>query len=123
MYETKIYWDGKAPRIQQKDKFIEWLSTFPEEQWFQMNVSPIGSINTSKQSKLYHKWCDILAAEFGWDSGREMHNYFKDEYNNGKSTKGFEVKDWTEYMIKVSAFADSNNIELPLGYEDNNLKF
>jgi hypothetical protein len=114
-YQGNIYWDGKTPRIQSKEKFIEWLSQFPEDQWFSMEITPIGTLNNTSQSKLYHKWTDIMAEEFGWDSGTEMHQFLKDKYNDGKSTKGFSTKEWSEYMIKVQAFAHSNNITLPTG--------
>ena len=114
-YNGKIYWDGEGPKIQTKDKFIEWLKQFPEEQWFTFQVIPVGSINASNQSKLYHKWCDIIADEFGWDSGSEMHDYFKQQFNNSQSTKSFDTKQWSTYMSKVLAFANSNNINLPTG--------
>lgn len=114
-YNTKLYWDGTSPRIQQKDKLVEWLKQFPEDQWFEVDVKPIGKHNNTSQSKLYHKWCDIMAEEFGWDSGDEMHTYLKDTYNNGESTKGFDTKQWSEYMLKVQAFASQNNINLPQG--------
>lgn len=114
-YEGLIYYDGSKPLIQNKDKFIEWLSTFKEDQWFSITVVPVGSVNNTAQQKLYHKWCDIMTAEFGWDSRQEMHDYLKKTYNNGESTKGFDVKQWSEYMIKVSSFANSNGINLPTG--------
>lgn len=114
-YETKLYWDGEIPRIQTKEKLIEWLKQFPNDKWFSLVVEPIGDLNNSKQQKLYHKWCDILASEYGWNSGDEMHQYLKGEYNGGKSTRGFDMKQWSEYMIKVQVFANENNINLPTG--------
>ena len=114
-FKGNIYWDGEGPRIQTREKFVEWLKQFPEDQWFSFEVTPLGSVNSSSQRNLYFKWCDIIAEEYGWDSGTELHEYFKDTYNNGKSTKGFTVKEWSEYMIKVQAFAHQHNINLPIG--------
>jgi len=118
MYTGKLFWDGKIPRIQQKDKLIEWLSQFPDDSWFTIQVTPTGSSNNTDQSKLYHKWCDIIAQEYGWDSGDEVHEYMKKTYNKGQSTKGFDTKQWSEYMIKVQAFANENQINLPTGFSE-----
>lgn len=114
-YKGNIYWDGEGPRIQSREKFVEWLKQFPEDLWFNFEVTPIGKINDSAQRSLYFKWCDIMAEEFGWNDGQEMHDHLKQTYNNGKSTKGFTTKQWSEYMIKVQAFASSHNITLPTG--------
>lgn len=113
-YEGRIFWDGQIPRIESKEKFIEWLKQFPDDSWFNITVEVKGSANTN-QKKLYHKWCDILAQEFGWDSGKEMHEYLKDTYNSGQSTKDMDTKQLAEYMTKVSAFASMNNVTLPQG--------
>jgi len=114
-YEGKIYWDGTKPFIQTRDQFIKWLSQFPADQWFNFDVTPIG-LGASDQQKLYFKWRDILAEELGWDSSA-MHEYLKKTYNDGKSTKGLDTKGWSVFMSKVFAFAGSNNITLPLGYD------
>jgi hypothetical protein len=114
-FTGNIYWDGKNPKIQGRDKFIEWLSQYPEDQWLSFTVEPRGSINDSNQRRLYHKWCDILYDEFGWDSSAEMHEFFKERFNNGQSTKGFDQEQWSKYMTKVAAFANENNINLPNG--------
>lgn len=116
-YQGNIYWDGKMPLIQTRDKFIEWLKQFPEDQWFSFEVNAIGSLNNTNQQKLYHKWCDILSQEYGWDSSDEMHEFLKEKYNNGKSTKGFDTKQWSEYMTKVLSFAGEHSINLPTGSE------
>ena len=116
-YTGSIYWDGEKPLIKQREKLIEWLSQFPKDEWFNFEVTLLGKSDNSAQQKLYFKWCDIIATEFGWDSGQHVHKYLKDTYNSGKTTKDFEVKDWSEYMIKVQAFANENNITLPLGNE------
>jgi len=112
-YEGKIYWDGEAPFIQTKQKFIEWLEKYPKDQWFSFQVAPIG-LEATNQSKLYFKWRDILAEEFGWDNNA-MHNHLKKTYNEGKSTKNMSVEQWSEYMSKILAFAGDSNITLPMG--------
>lgn len=114
-YSGKLYWDGESPKIQTKDKFVEWLKQFPEDRWFTIDVKPLGNLNVSNQSKLYHKWCDILAEEYGWDSGDDMHQFLKKTYNNSESTKGMDTKQWSTYMTKVLSFASENNITLPTG--------
>ena len=118
-YQIQIYWDGEKPRIQYREKFIEWLSTLPKDIWVTGEVNVIGSLNNTPQSKLYFTWCDLIAQEFGWDSGSEVHDFLKTRYNNGKSTKSFDTKQWSEYMIKVQAFASESNIKLPTGNENN----
>ena len=118
-YPIQIYWDGVGPKIQNKQKFIEWLSQFPEDTWVTGEINAIGSLNNTAQSKLYFKWCDIIAEEFGWDSGQEVHVFLKTRYNNEKSTKSFDTRQWSEYMIKVQAFAAESNIKLPTGNENN----
>jgi hypothetical protein len=115
-YEGKLYWDGSKPLIQTRDQFIKWLSQFPEDQWFSFNVTPLG-VKASDQQKLYFKWRDILAEEFGWDNIK-MHDYLKNTYNDGKSTKGLDTAGWSEFMSKVLALAGSYNITLPLGYDE-----
>lgn len=117
-FEGNLYWDGKDPKIQARDKFVEWLKQFPADQWFRIDVVLLGAANNTSQSKLYHKWCDIIQNEFGWDSKDEVHEYLKKTYNSGKSTKAFGTKEWSEYMIKVQAFANSHNINLPIGNEE-----
>jgi len=112
-YQGNIYWDGTKPLIQTRDKFIEWLKGFPQDQWFSFEVSPFG-IGASNQQKLYFKWRDILAEELGWDSAA-MHEHLKKTYNGGKSTKGMETIEWSAFMAKVLAFAGSNSITLPMG--------
>lgn len=114
-YTGKLLWLGGKPSIHRKDNLIEWLSQYPDDTWFELTVNPIGNINNSDQSKLYHKWCDIIAEEFGWDSGNAMHTYFKEQYNNKQSTKSFDTKDWSTYMNKILAFAGEHNITLPIG--------
>lgn len=116
-YKGNIYWDGKTPLIQSRDKFIEWLKTFPEDQWFEFTVAPIGSVNESNQRNLYFTWRDILADELGWTPA-EMHKYLKDTYNGGRSTKGLTTKEWSQLMTHILAFAGENNITLPTGKED-----
>lgn len=113
MYETKLYFDGEKPHIQAKDKLVEFLSKFGKDTWFEIVVKPIGT--TSSQSRLYFKWCDIMASELGWDSGQELHEYFKDTFNNGESTKSLDVKQWSQYMTKILAFAAEHNFTLPTG--------
>lgn len=114
-YESKVYWDGEIPRIQVKDQFIEWLKQYPSDSWFRFVVEPLGSLNDGKQQRLYHKWCDIIHQEYGWDSRQEIHEYFKATYNNGESTTGMDTRQWSEYMLKIQAFAAENNIILPTG--------
>ena len=112
-YKGNLYWDGEKPLIQTKDKFIEWLKQFPEDQWFTFDVSPLG-LEATAQQKLYFKWRDILAEEFGWDS-RDMHDYLKKTYNEGKTTKNMTTEEWSTFMAKVLAFAGNKNISLPTG--------
>jgi len=114
-YQIQIYWDGEKPRIQYRDKFIEWLSVLPADTWVTGEVNVIGSLNNTTQSKLYFKWCDIIAQEFGWDSGQEVHEFLKTRYNSSQSTKSFDTKQWSEYMLKIQAFAAESNIILPTG--------
>lgn len=114
-YTGSIYWDGEKPLIKQRDKLVEWLSQFPADEWFDFDIIPLGKSNNSLQQKLYFRWCDIIASDLGWDSGKEVHKYFKTTYNSDKSTKDLDVKGWSEYMIKVQSFASENNIKLPTG--------
>ena len=113
--EAKLYFDGEKMHIQGKRELIEWLKTFGDDNWFELTINPIGNINTTAQQKLYWTWCDIIHQEFGWDSSKEVHSYFKETYNNSQSTKGFDTKQWAEYMNKVQAFAHQNDIKLPTG--------
>lgn len=113
-YNGNIYWDGKSPLIQQRDKFIEWLKQFPQDQWFSFEVNPIGSINSSDQQRLYFKWRDILADYFGYTQA-EMHEELKRQFNAGKSTKSLDTKGWSQFMTQVLAFAGEHDITLPTG--------
>jgi hypothetical protein len=117
-YQSKLFWSENRIHIQKRDNLVKWLSQFPEEAWFDIVITPKGAGNNTAQSKLYHKWCDILYKEFGWDSKAEMHEHLKLTYNGGESTRNFDTKDWSEYMIKVQAFANEHNINLPLGLSD-----
>jgi len=112
-YESKLYWDGQNPMIQSKEKLIEWLSKFPKDTWFTIDVIPLGNPATLQQ-KLYYKWRDILAGELGWDS-KEMHKYLKSTYNI-KSTRNLTTEEWSLFMKNVLAFAGEQNISLPLGH-------
>lgn len=115
MHNTQIYWDGESPKIVKKADLVEYLKTYPPGSWFNVIVTPLGSSNNTDQSRLYHKWTDIIARELGWGSGNEVHKHFKEQFNNGESTKGFDTIQWSEYMMKVSAFAGDYRINLPLG--------
>lgn len=119
VYNGKLFWlEGKI-HIKNREKLVEWLSQCPKEEgWFDIVVTPLGAINNTNQSKLYHKWCDIMHSEFGMNSKAEMHEHLKKEYNSGESTKNFDTKGWSEYMIKVQAFAHEHNITLPVGLAD-----
>lgn len=118
VYNGKLFWSEGKIHIQKKADLVTWLSQFPEEAWFDLVVTPKGVGNNTNQSKLYHKWCDIMYKEFGWDSKAEMHNYLKETYNGSESTKAFDTKDWADYMIKVQSFAHEHNIILPVGLAD-----
>ena len=115
VYTGKIFWSEQTLHIKKKNDLITWLSQFEEDSWFDIQVTPVGKANNGSQPKLYWKWCDIIHKEYGWDSSQEVHTYLKNIYNNGESTKGFDTKQWSEYMIKVQAFANENDITLPLG--------
>jgi len=117
-YKGELLWLDKTINIKNKAGLVEFLSNYPDDTWFEINVVPIGKTNNTNQSKLYFKWCNILAQEFGWDSQGEMHEYFKNTYLDGQSTKGLDTKGWSEYMIKVQAFANEHSINLPTGYSD-----
>ena len=115
-YESKILWmDGKI-NIHRKDKLVEWMSTFPEDTWFEFVLNPLGDVNTTNQSTLYFKWRDILSDYFGYTKA-EMHNELKRQFNDGQSTKGLDTKGWSLMMTQVLAFAGENNINLPTGNE------
>lgn len=114
-FTGNLYWDGEKPMIQGRDQLVKWLSQFPADQWFSIDVTLIGSVNNTAQARLYFSWCDLIAGELGWNSGDEIHEYCKTTYNSGRSTKELDVKGWSEYMIKVQAFAGEHNITLPTG--------
>lgn len=114
-YQGKIFFMEGKIHIKKKADLLTWLSQFPDESTFDFVVTPLGVSNNTNQSKLYHKWCDIMYKDFGWDSKSELHDFFKKTFNNGESTKNFDTKDWSEFMIKVQAFAHENNIILPTG--------
>lgn len=116
-YNGKLLWSGGSPLIQSKDKFIEWLKQFPDEQWFSLTVEPIGEINNTEQQKLYFKWRDILADYFGYTK-TEMHDELKRQFNDGQSTKGLDTKGWSLMMTQVLAFAGEHNVTLPVGNSD-----
>lgn len=115
MHNTGLYWDGQKINIVKREELVAYLETFGAGNWFSIVVTPVGTVNNTEQSKLYHKWCDLIARELGWDSGDEIHAEFKKRFNNSKSTKGFDTKQWSEYMTKVLAFAGEYNIKLPTG--------
>lgn len=116
-YEGKILWSEGAILIQRKDKFIEWLSQFKDDTWFEFSANPIGDVNASNQRSLYFKWRDILASELGWTE-TEMHNYLKKQFNGNRSTKGMDTKEWSQMMTQVLAFAGEHNITLPAKLQD-----
>lgn len=114
-YEGRIYFDGEKSFFQNKKAFDEWLKTnCIKDTWLDFQAEP--EMKASDQQKLYHKWKDIISIELGW-SPDYTHNYFKKEFNNNKTTKGFEIQDWREFMEKVKAFAGDKSISLPLGKE------
>ena len=115
MYETKLYFDGEKPHIQNKQALIKWLSQLGEDSGYNLTLTPIKELEVNSQSRLYFKWCDIMAVDFGWNSSKEMHEYLKDTYNGGQSTKGFDKREWADYMNKVQSFAHENDIKLPTG--------
>ena len=117
MYEGAIFFDGEKPLIKQKEQFIEYLKTFPADSWFSFVVTPLGAVNNTEQSKLYHKWLDIIGNDLGW-THHELHTYLKGMLNGGKSTKGMNIDEWSKYMTKVLAWASEQEITLPLK-EDN----
>lgn len=114
-YQGKIYFMEGKVHIKKKEDFVKWLEQFPDQGYFDFTVTPIGPGNNTNQSKLYFTWCDIMYKEFGWDSKAEMHEYLKTTYNGGESTKNFDTKAWSDYMIKVQSFAHQHNITLPIG--------
>jgi hypothetical protein len=115
MYNIAIYWDGEKALIQKREDMIKFMKDFPPGSWFSGVITPLGETNNTDQSRLYFTWCDILAKEYGWDSKQEMHEFFKKTFNDGGSTKGFTTKEWSNYLIKVQAWANSNGINLPQG--------
>lgn len=115
MHKTEIYWDGESPKIVKRNELVDFCRSYQPGSWFSVVVTPLGTSNNTDQSKLYHKWCDIIAQDLGWDSGNELHQEFKKKFNNSESTRGFDTKQWSEYMTKVLAFAGEYNINLPTG--------
>ena len=116
-YNTELYWDGQSPKIVRKEELIKYLEGYAPNTWFSLEVLPLGFTNSTSQSKLYHKWKDILADAFGWTT-REMHNHLKVYYNGGKSTKDMTTKEWSDFMIKILAWAGEEEIVLPLGLQE-----
>lgn len=114
MYNTQLYWDGQKINIKKKEELVKYLETLGPGTWFDIVVTPLGTTNNTSQSKLYFKWRDIIANELGW-TGTDMHDYLKDLFNGGKSTKGLDTKGWSQFMLQVSAFAGEHNITLPTG--------
>lgn len=114
-YEGRIYFDGEIPIIQSRTSFIDWLKVnIPKDSWLDFQVIP--RTTTTEQQRLYHTWKDIIAEALGWDS-KDLHNYFKEHYNNNSTTKGFTVPDWVSFMNKIKAFAANKGINLPQGNE------
>ena len=115
MYKLELFFDGEKLHIKRKEQLITWLKEHGEDFWCEAHLQIRGATKVSSQQKLYFVWCDIMYKEFGWDSKKEMHDYLKEKYNGGESTKTFDTKAWSDYMIKVQAFANEHNITLPLG--------
>lgn len=87
----------------------------------------IGELKRSNQANaLYWKWVGIIAKEIGYHPD-ELHESFKREfigvdqgidlfgniYLRPKSSASLKKKEFSEYMNKVAAFAESQNIKLP----------
>lgn len=116
-YEGNIIYMGGVPHVQYRDRFIEWLKRFPEDQAFSFECSPIGSVNESKQRSLYFVYVDILATELGW-SHTEVHEFLKENYNGYRTTKGMTTKQWSDFLLKVQAFSADKGIVLPKTEEE-----
>lgn len=114
-YEGKIFFDGESILIRDKQALIVWLKqNVKKDSWLDFNI--FSEVSNSDQRKLYGVWKDILAKELGWSSD-ELHEYFKKEFNNNKSTKGFDIQEWVTFMEKIKSFAGNRGISLPLGKE------
>jgi hypothetical protein len=116
--KIKIYYAKETGiKIQGRSKFIEWLNQFPDDSWYEADIKPIGGPNESNQRSLYFKWRDIIAEDLGWTQ-EDMHDYLKDTFNGGNSTKGMDTKQWSLFMTQVLAFASEHNINLPTGNQE-----
>lgn len=116
-YEGRVLWLGGIPKIQFKERFLEYLKNFPDDTWFSLEIAPCGPLNESKQRNLYFLWCNIIAEFLGY-SEVELHEEFKRLYLQGKSTKGMNTKQWSDFMLKVQAFSADKGIILPKTEED-----
>lgn len=68
------------------------------------------------QHKLYFAWRDICQKEwygYGIQNKDDLHKFFKDELNNGKSTKELTVEEFVEFLDKVDNFARDRGVMLP----------
>jgi len=68
------------------------------------------------QHRLYFAWRDICQKEwygYGVKNKDDLHEFFKDELNDGRSTKELSVEEFVKFLKKVDDFAAERGVTLP----------
>ena len=95
----------------------EFVKSLPLEPVMEVTIKPWKKKRSVQQNKLYWMWMGIISEEVG-HSSEEMHELFASKLlpleskevcgevvNIRKSTTKLSVKEFTEYLLKVEAFA------------------
>lgn len=110
-----------------KKNCIGHIQNLPERTVWDVQIREHKSKRSLQQNALYWKWLGIIGDVLGWDA-EDLHESMKQNFIGfddkvdpvtGKvfqvprSSKKLGVKKFSEFMDKVYAFAQSENITLP----------
>ena len=68
------------------------------------------------QARLYFTWRDICQKEwsgYGVQNKNDLHDYYKDEFIEGKSTKNLTVQEFVDFLQQIDEHAANRGVTLP----------